>query len=116
MNVQINKEQAEKVVKFLENKKTFSYSHNNPRAARAVDERQAAINILFYLGISESELQKLAKSDEQPSLFPHVQMESDLRKEIKQLEQEVKRLRSKYEERCWCSVRVPATCAHKRWL
>ena len=26
---------------------------------------------------------------------------------------EVSRLRSKYEERCWCSINTPSLCGHK---
>jgi hypothetical protein len=33
-----------------------------------------------------------------------------------ELKKEVARLKSKYEERCWCSVNIPATCGHKRSL
>ena len=36
--------------------------------------------------------------------------------EVAQLKKEVARLKSKYEERCWCSVTIPATCGHKQLL
>ena len=36
--------------------------------------------------------------------------------DVERLEQEVERLRKKYEERCWCSVSTPSFCGHKAAL
>ena len=40
----------------------------------------------------------------------------ELEDDVELLKKEVARLKSKYEERCWCSVRIPATCGHKALL
>ena len=39
---------------------------------------------------------------------------SELEAQITQLEKEISRLKSKYEERRWCSVAIPPRCGHKR--
>lgn len=47
--------------------------------------------------------------------LPLTEDRADL-EEVAQLKKEVARLKSKYEERCWCSVNIPSRCGHKGML
>jgi hypothetical protein len=39
---------------------------------------------------------------------------AELEDEVQLLKKEIAHLKWKYEERCWCSANVPATCGHHK--
>ena len=105
----MDQQQAAKILEYLERQESI-LGHDN----EAYKLHSGANFVLKVLGITKNSLQRMMDG---PGLFDGLECTSSgCEKQKEALQREVKRLKSKYEERCWCSARIPSGCGHKSAL